>query len=99
MFSPAPFIDHTLLKPDATRAEIAQLCEEAVEYGFAAGGATTADVRRLVTAAAGRAQVKAAGGIRDWPFCAELLDAGATRIGTSAGVAIMRQWRQASPRP
>jgi deoxyribose-phosphate aldolase len=32
----ARLIDHTLLKPEATRDQIAQLCEEAREYGFAA---------------------------------------------------------------
>lgn len=32
----AAMIDHTLLKPDATEAEIAQLCYEARKYGFAA---------------------------------------------------------------
>ena len=31
----AALIDHTLLKPDATHAEIDQLCHEAVEFGFA----------------------------------------------------------------
>lgn len=31
----APLIDHTLLKPDATPDEIAQLCYEARKYGFA----------------------------------------------------------------
>lgn len=31
----AKYIDHTLLKPDATRDEIDVLCAEAVEYGFA----------------------------------------------------------------
>ena len=31
----AAMIDHTLLKPDATRAEIEQLCREALEYRFA----------------------------------------------------------------
>src|SRR2546430_9173140 len=31
----ASMIDHTLLKPDATRREIETLCREAVEYGFA----------------------------------------------------------------
>lgn len=31
----APFIDHTLLKPDATTAEVVKLCEEAKRYGFA----------------------------------------------------------------
>ncbi|ADU51347.1 deoxyribose-phosphate aldolase [Thermaerobacter marianensis DSM 12885] len=32
----AALIDHTLLKPDATPAQIEQLCREAVEHGFAA---------------------------------------------------------------
>jgi len=32
----ARLIDHTLLKPEATQDQIAQLCEEAREYGFAA---------------------------------------------------------------
>lgn len=31
----APYIDHTLLKSDATPAHIAQLCAEAAEHGFA----------------------------------------------------------------
>ncbi|MBZ0284550.1 MAG: deoxyribose-phosphate aldolase [Anaerolineae bacterium] len=31
----ARFIDHTMLKPDASAAEIAQLCQEAREYHFA----------------------------------------------------------------
>ena len=35
MNSPAKHIDHTLLKSDASGADIANLCEEAVEHGFA----------------------------------------------------------------
>lgn len=31
----ARYIDHTLLKPDATRDEILKLCEEGARYGFA----------------------------------------------------------------
>ncbi|MCI0515312.1 deoxyribose-phosphate aldolase [candidate division KSB1 bacterium] len=31
----APFIDHTLLKPEATSTQIARLCHEAQKYGFA----------------------------------------------------------------
>ncbi len=30
----APYIDHTLLKPEATHDQFAQLCDEAVEYNF-----------------------------------------------------------------
>src|ERR1039458_9543566 len=32
--SAASLIDHTLLKPDATRNQVIALCEEAVGYGF-----------------------------------------------------------------
>lgn len=32
----APYIDHTLLRPDATAADIDQLCDEAIEHRFAA---------------------------------------------------------------
>ncbi|TFE01105.1 deoxyribose-phosphate aldolase [Jeotgalibacillus salarius] len=34
MTSIAKMIDHTLLKPDATKEQITQLCEEAAEHGF-----------------------------------------------------------------
>ena len=30
-----PLIDHTLLKPEATEAQVTKLCQEALEYGFA----------------------------------------------------------------
>lgn len=222
MISPAKFIDHTLLKPDATAADIAALCEEAVEYGFAsvcippchvaqaskllygsevavgtvigfpfgyqtteskvfearqaiasgadeidmviclgaaraadftavledirrvvaasedvivkvivecclfddevkqrlaeivavsgadyvktstgfaASGATVEDVGLLSKVASSRVKVKAAGGIRDWATCQTMLEAGANRIGTSAGVVIMQQWCASSGMP
>jgi deoxyribose-phosphate aldolase len=31
----AAFVDHTLLKPEASEADITRLCEEAAQYGFA----------------------------------------------------------------
>jgi deoxyribose-phosphate aldolase len=42
----ARFIDHTLLKPDATVAEIDRLCDEARRYGFAAVCVNPTWVRR-----------------------------------------------------
>ncbi len=30
----ARYIDHTILKPDATRAQVARICDEALEFGF-----------------------------------------------------------------
>jgi deoxyribose-phosphate aldolase len=64
--------------------------------GFAASGASAADVALLKKAAAGRIRVKAAGGIRDWLSCRAMLAAGADRIGSSAGREIIAQWRQNS---
>lgn len=61
--------------------------------GFAASGATVEDVSLLYQTASARVKVKAAGGIRDWPTCKAMLTAGASRIGTSAGVIIMQQWQ------
>jgi deoxyribose-phosphate aldolase len=36
-------------------------------------------------------QVKASGGIKTWDTAVDMLQAGATRIGTSSGVAILQQ--------
>jgi deoxyribose-phosphate aldolase len=41
-------IDHTLLRPEATRADIARLCREAVEYGFYAVMVNPANVVQCV---------------------------------------------------
>jgi len=41
----ARYIDHTLLKPDATQAQITQLCEEARQYKFATVCVNPANVR------------------------------------------------------
>jgi deoxyribose-phosphate aldolase len=61
--------------------------------GFGPGGATAADValmRRVVGAEMG---VKAAGGVRDLESVKAMIAAGATRVGASAGVKIVRQAR------
>jgi deoxyribose-phosphate aldolase len=61
--------------------------------GFGPAGATVDDVRLLKEVVAGRAKVKASGGIRDWKTALALLEAGADRIGTSTGVAIVKEWK------
>ncbi|MFN3368954.1 MAG: deoxyribose-phosphate aldolase, partial [Thermus sp.] len=58
--------------------------------GFGPRGASLEDVELLVRVARGRAQVKAAGGIRDREAAIKLLEAGATRLGTSSGVALVK---------
>ncbi len=45
----ARFIDHTLLKPDATAADIDKLCDEAAEHGFASVCVNPTWVRRAAT--------------------------------------------------
>jgi deoxyribose-phosphate aldolase len=57
------------------------------------GEATIELVRLLHRAADGRIEVKAAGGIRSLETCRSMLQAGATRLGSSATVAIMREYR------
>ena len=64
--------------------------------GFAKHGATPADValmRRVVGAEMG---VKAAGGVRDLSGAQEMVKAGATRIGASAGVRIVQESKGAA---
>ena len=59
--------------------------------GFSTGGATARDVALMSEAVRGaRMGVKAAGGIRSLEDMKEMVQAGATRIGASAGVQIVK---------
>ncbi|HEX6199011.1 MAG TPA: deoxyribose-phosphate aldolase [Thermoanaerobaculia bacterium] len=58
------------------------------------GGATVKDVKLLVKAVDGKVRVKAAGGIRDAETALALIEAGADRLGTSAGVRILEDWEE-----
>jgi deoxyribose-phosphate aldolase len=65
--------------------------------GFGPRGASVEDVR-LMRAAVGEAVgVKAAGGIRDLATALAMIEAGATRIGTSSGNEILAEWDAARP--
>lgn len=59
--------------------------------GFGSGGAKVEDVALLHQAAQGRLQIKAAGGIRTREKAIALIKAGATRLGTSCGPALIGQ--------
>jgi deoxyribose-phosphate aldolase len=65
--------------------------------GFASGGATAHDVA-LMAAEVSRAgiEVKASGGIKSYTDAKAMIEAGATRIGASAGIAIVEE-AQESP--
>lgn len=57
--------------------------------GFGTGGATFADVELMREAVGDAVQIKAAGGIRTAEDALRFVDLGVTRIGTSAGIAIV----------
>jgi len=59
--------------------------------GFSKGGATVADVALMRRVVGGAMGVKAAGGVRDLSGARAMVDAGATRIGASAGVRIVSE--------
>ncbi|MFQ6008670.1 MAG: deoxyribose-phosphate aldolase, partial [Candidatus Zixiibacteriota bacterium] len=63
------------------------------------GGATVEQVRTLYHAASGQIEVKASGGIRTLKQCWQLLEAGATRLGSSASVAIMKEFFKQGANP
>jgi deoxyribose-phosphate aldolase len=91
-----------------TQQEKLTACRLAVEAGadyvktstgFGAAGATVDDVALLKQAVAGRAKVKASGGIRNWATTMAMLEAGADRIGTSASIKIIEEWMMQSSSP
>ncbi len=57
--------------------------------GFGSGGATVEDVRVMRETVGQAAGVKASGGIRDAKTALAMIDAGATRLGCSSGIAIV----------
>ena len=58
--------------------------------GFGPGGATVEDVQLMREVVGSQIGVKASGGIRDYASAKAMIEAGATRIGASAGVAIVQ---------
>ena len=60
--------------------------------GFGTGGALVEDVKLMKETVGDLVKVKAAGGIRSWDTCRQMIDAGAERIGTSNGVQIIEEF-------
>ena len=86
----------TNLLTDAEKRLAAEICMDAgvaflkTSTGWN-GGATVADVRSLKDVAKEQVGIKAAGGIRTIAQALELIVAGATRLGTSRSVDLLRQ--------
>ncbi len=82
-----------------TDEEIIKCCEiyglAGIDYlktstGYAEKGASVEAVSLFRLHLPAHVQIKASGGIRDYAFAKQLIDAGATRLGCSAGVAILQ---------
>ncbi len=62
--------------------------------GFSTGGATVEDIALMRKTVGAEMGVKASGGIRDYAAAKAMIAAGASRIGASAGVAIVQAERE-----
>ncbi|EOH98327.1 deoxyribose-phosphate aldolase [Enterococcus haemoperoxidus ATCC BAA-382] len=88
-------IIETALLTDEEKIKVCELAKEAgadfvkTSTGFSTGGATVADVKLMRETVGPDMGVKASGGIHNEAEAQAMIEAGATRIGTSAGVAIM----------
>lgn len=86
----------TTLLTDSEKRLAAEVCMDAgVSYLKTStgwfGGATVSDVRFLREIAKGQVKIKASGGIRTVEQAIALIEAGASRLGTSRGVELVRQ--------
>ena len=89
----------TSLLSDEQKVEACLLAKDAgadfvkTSTGFSTSGATVQDVALMRRAVGPEMGVKASGGIRSLDNVLKMLDAGATRIGASAGVKIVQEAR------
>lgn len=85
----------TCLLTDEEKKKACELAERAgADYvktstGFSKGGATKEDVALMRKTVGDRLGVKASGGIRSYEKAMEMIEAGASRLGTSSGIAII----------
>lgn len=90
-------IIETCLLTDEEKRKACELSEEAgadfvkTSTGFSTGGATVEDVALMKSVVGDRLSVKASGGIRDYKTAKAMIEAGASRIGASAGVRIVEE--------
>lgn len=88
-------IIETVLLTDEEKVKACELSEKAgatfvkTSTGFAGGGATPEDVKLMKDTVGNRLEVKASGGVRSLEDFEKMIEAGATRIGASAGVQII----------
>ena len=84
-----PDIDALLGQCKALAAKAAGAHFVKTSTGFSTGGATTHDIALMRKTVGPEMGVKASGGIRDYETAMAMIEAGANRIGASAGIAIV----------
>ena len=90
-------IIETCLLTDEEKIRVCKLAKKAkatfekTSTGFSTGGATVHDVKLMRKAVGKKMGVKASGGIRTAEDFLAMIKAGATRVGASAGIAIMSE--------
>ena len=88
-------IIETCLLTDEEKVRVCKLAVEAgadfvkTSRGFSSGGARYEDVKLMADTVKGKCLVKASGGIRDTASFLKMIEAGASRIGASAGIQII----------
>lgn len=88
-------IIETCLLTDEEKVKACQLAMQAhvtfvkTSTGFSHGGATVHDVALMKATVKDICQIKASGGVRSFEDMLAMIEAGATRIGTSSGVKLM----------
>ncbi|NBI29468.1 deoxyribose-phosphate aldolase [Chengkuizengella marina] len=84
------FLNDDQIKEACQLSELAGAHFVKTSTGFGPGGATVEHIRLMKAAVSDHMEVKASGGIRDLTTALQMIEAGATRLGASSGVAIMK---------
>jgi deoxyribose-phosphate aldolase len=90
-------IIETCLLTDQEKVKVCEISKEVkadfvkTSTGFSSGGATKEDIALMRKTVGPDLGVKASGGVRDYKTAMDMINAGASRIGASAGIAIVSE--------
>lgn len=90
-------IVETCLLTDEEKVKACEISKEAkadfvkTSTGFSSGGATKEDIALMRKTVGPELGVKASGGVRDYKTAMDMINAGASRIGASASIAIVSE--------
>jgi len=94
---PLKVILETCLLNEAQKIQACEICRDLkvafvkTSTGFSTSGATVEDVALMRKVVGREMGVKASGGVRDYATAVAMIEAGATRLGSSSGIAIVSQ--------